>query len=139
MMVKLTTTYLTIVDCFTDWPDIINMGSITTAFHLIQVKIMRQSFCGTAIPSDVLWSNGGPQLHQKYLRTFQAMGFSLHDFITLSPTKHWQGCNYRKVQHIIVKRHHFSCPEVTCIWQTSTRFHTNSSEILYPRVAKTKI
>ena len=59
--------YLILVDCFTDWPDIIPMGNNTTAMHLI--KVMRQSFCHTAIP-DVLWSDGGPQFTAKCFQDF---------------------------------------------------------------------
>ena len=51
-------TYLILVDCFTDWPDIIPMGHNTRAAHL--VNILRQSFCRIAIP-ETLWSHGGPQ------------------------------------------------------------------------------
>lgn len=54
--------YLILVDCFTDWPEIIPMGHDTTAMHLI--KVLRQSFCCTAIP-DILWSDGGPQFTSK--------------------------------------------------------------------------
>ena len=59
--------YLILVDCFTDWPEIIPMGHDTTAMHL--VKILRQSFCRTAIP-DILWSDGGPQFTSKCFQEF---------------------------------------------------------------------
>ena len=59
--------YLILVDCFTDWTDIIPMGHNTTAMHLI--KVLRQSFCRTAIP-DVLWSDGGPQFTSKGFQDF---------------------------------------------------------------------
>ena len=59
--------YLILVDCFTDWPDIIPMGHNTTTTHLI--KALRQSFCRTAIP-DVLWSDEGPQFTSKAFQDF---------------------------------------------------------------------
>ena len=59
--------YLILVDCFTDWPDIIQMGHNTTGTHLI--KALRQSFCRTAIP-DVLWSDEGPQFTSKAFQDF---------------------------------------------------------------------
>ena len=68
-------TYLIIVDCFTDWPDIIFMGHNTTTFHLVQV--MRQSFCRTAIP-DILWSDGGPQFTSKQFQDFSKQWGFLH-------------------------------------------------------------
>ena len=59
--------YLIIVDCYTDWPDIIHMGHDTTAPQLI--KALRQSFCRTAIP-EILWSDGGPQFTAKLFKDF---------------------------------------------------------------------
>ena len=56
-----------IVDCFTDWPDIIPMGNNTTAMYLIQV--LRQYFCRTAIP-DILWSDGGLHFTAKCFQDF---------------------------------------------------------------------
>ena len=50
--------YLVIVDCHTDWPDIIPMTRNTTTSQI--TTALRQSFCRTAIP-DIVWSNGGPQ------------------------------------------------------------------------------
>ena len=50
--------YLVLVDCYSDWPDIIPMGHDTTAPHLI--KVLRQSFCRTGVP-DIFWSDEGPQ------------------------------------------------------------------------------
>ena len=49
--------YLTIVDCFTDWPAVISMDHGITIPRLI--RTLRQSFCCTAIP-DIVWSDGGP-------------------------------------------------------------------------------
>ena len=59
--------YLILVDCCTDWPDIIPMGHNTTSPRLI--KAIRQSFCRTAIP-DILWSDGGPQFTSKLFQDF---------------------------------------------------------------------
>ena len=54
------------VDCKTDWPDIIEMGKDTTASKLISV---RDHFCRTAAP-DLLWSDGGPQFTSSQLADF---------------------------------------------------------------------
>ena len=50
--------YLIMVDCHTDWPDIIPLTHNTTESQI--TTALRQAFCRTAIP-DVLWSDGGPQ------------------------------------------------------------------------------
>ena len=50
--------FLIIVDCRTNWPDIVDMGKDTTAPKLIVA--LRDQFCRTAVP-DLLWSDGGPQ------------------------------------------------------------------------------
>ena len=66
--------YLILVDCYTDWPDIIPMGHNTTTPQL--VKALRQSFCRTAIP-EILWSDGGPQFTSKQFKDFsQQWGFT---------------------------------------------------------------
>ena len=59
--------FLIIVDCYTDWPDIIQMGTNTTTNHLIAT--LRSTFCRTAIP-DILWSDGGPQFTSNVFHTF---------------------------------------------------------------------
>ena len=59
--------FLNIVDCYTDWPDIIPMGTNTTTHHLITA--LRSIFCRTAIP-DILWSDGGPQFTAKAFQMF---------------------------------------------------------------------
>ena len=41
--------YLILVDCYSDWPDIIPMGHNTTMTHL--TKVIRQSFCRTGVPN----------------------------------------------------------------------------------------
>ena len=50
--------YLVMVDCHTDWPDIIPMTRNTTTSQI--TTALKQSFCRTAIP-DIVWSDGGPQ------------------------------------------------------------------------------
>ena len=60
--------YLIIVDCKTDWPDIIRCrNDDTTAKQLI--KDLRSTFCRTAVP-DILWSDQGPQFTSKELKNF---------------------------------------------------------------------
>ena len=46
--------YLILVDCYSDWPDIIPMGHNTTTPHFNAV--LRQSFCRIGVP-DILWSS----------------------------------------------------------------------------------
>ena len=58
---------LILVDCKTDWPDIIEMGKETTAIKLI--AILRDHFCRTAAP-DLIWSDGGPQFTSSLLASF---------------------------------------------------------------------
>ena len=59
--------FLVLVDCKTDWPDIIAMGRDTTATKL--AVTLRDHFCRTAA-SDLLWSDGGPQFTSRELATF---------------------------------------------------------------------
>ena len=40
--------YLILVDCYSDWPDIIPMGHNTTTSRV--VTVIRQSFCRTGVP-----------------------------------------------------------------------------------------
>ncbi len=58
---------LYLVDCFSDWPDIIPMGRDTTTAKLISA--MRQSFCRTCI-ADVFWSDQGSQFMSKQFQEF---------------------------------------------------------------------
>lgn len=62
--------FLILVDCKTDWPDIIEMGKDTTTARL--TSTLQDYFCHTAAP-DLLWSDGGPQFtsHQfvNFLKT----------------------------------------------------------------------
>ena len=59
--------FLIVVDCKTDWPDIVEMGNDTTAPKL--AATLRDQFCRTAAP-DQLWSDGGPQFTSHYLSNF---------------------------------------------------------------------
>ena len=61
--------FLIIVDCRTNWPDIIDMGKDTTAPKLIATS--RDHFCRTTVP-DLLWSDGGPQFTSSKLAEFLA-------------------------------------------------------------------
>ena len=65
--------FLIIVDCHIDWPDIIPMGTNTTAYHLI--TMLHSAFCRTAVP-DILWSDRGPQFTAKAFHTFPHSGVS---------------------------------------------------------------
>ena len=56
--------FLVLVDCKTDWPDIIAMGRDTTTTKL--AATLRDHLCRTAAP-DLLWSDGGPQFTSREL------------------------------------------------------------------------
>ena len=73
--------YLILVDCYSDWPDVIPMGHDTTTPCLIAV--LKQSFCRTGVP-DTFWSNQGPQFTAKLFQYFvKTWGFQ---HITSLPT-----------------------------------------------------
>ena len=73
--------YLILVDCFSDWPDIIQMGHNTTAPQL--TSALRASFCRSGVP-DTFWSDQGPQFTSKTFQDFaKQWGF---EHITSSPT-----------------------------------------------------
>ena len=67
--------FLIIVDCKTNWPDIVDMGKETTAQKLTDA--LRDHFCRTAVP-DVLWSDGGPQFTSAKLSSFLATWGTSH-------------------------------------------------------------
>ena len=71
--------YLILVDCYSDWPDIISMGQIT-ATGLISA--LRQSFCMTGVP-DIVWSDQGTQFMSKQFQEFSKQWGFKH--ITSSP------------------------------------------------------
>ena len=73
--------YLILVDCYSDWPDIIPMGHNTTTSHLLSA--LRQSFCLTGVP-DIFWSDQGPQFTAKsFQKLAKVWGFR---HITSTPT-----------------------------------------------------
>ena len=59
--------FLVLVDCFTDWPEIVHMGRDTTTPRLITA--LRQAFCRSGAP-DVVWSDQGPQFTSRSFRDF---------------------------------------------------------------------
>ena len=59
--------FLILVNCKTDWPDIIEVGKDMTATKLS--ALLRDHFCRTAVP-DLIWSDGGPQFTSQHLATF---------------------------------------------------------------------
>ena len=61
--------FLIMVDCFTDWPDIIHMGRNTTTPRLMAA--LKQAFCRSGVP-DVLWSDQGPQFSSRLFRDFSS-------------------------------------------------------------------
>jgi len=76
--------FLIIVDCFTDWPDIIPTGANTTTKHV--VSTLQSALCRTAIP-DILWSDGGPQFTS---RMFSTLGLCSSYIFTKIPPEQWQ-------------------------------------------------
>ena len=73
--------FLVIVDCYTDWPDIIHMGRNTTTPHLITTLL--KAFCRTGAP-DIVWSDQGPQFTSKLFQDF-TKDWGFHH-VTSSPT-----------------------------------------------------
>ena len=73
--------FLVLVDCYTDWPDVIHMGHSTTTHHLLAV--LKQAFCRSGVP-DVIWSDQGPQFMSKTFRDFSAEWGFRH--VTSTPT-----------------------------------------------------
>ena len=72
--------FLITVDCYTDWPDVFQMGKDTTARALIEKA--RTLFCRTAAP-DVFWSDEGPQFMADKFQNFLTDWEVIHK--TLSP------------------------------------------------------
>lgn len=73
--------FLVIVDCFSDWIDVIDMGKDTTAEKLVEV--MAQEFVRTAVP-DVMFTDGERNFDSNKFRTFLREWGCQH--ITSSPT-----------------------------------------------------
>ena len=59
--------YFILVDCYSDWPDIIPMGNNITTTAL--TTAIRASFCWTGVP-DIFWSDQGPQFTSKAFTEF---------------------------------------------------------------------
>ena len=73
--------FLVIIDCYTYWPGIIQMGTNTTASHLIAALL--DNFCRCGVP-DTLWSDQGPQFTSHMFQAFTtAWGFK---HVMSSPT-----------------------------------------------------
>jgi len=75
--------YLIMVDCYTDWPDIIPMTRNTTTPRI--TTALTQAFCRTAIP-DILWSDGGPQFTSHHFNQF-AWQWDAQNLIPTLPPK----------------------------------------------------
>ena len=58
--------FLVMVNCFTDWPDIVHMGHDATP-HLLSA--LKQAFCRSGSPN-VIWSDQGPQFTSKVFNDF---------------------------------------------------------------------
>ena len=58
--------FLVMVNCFTDWPDIVHMGHDATP-HLLSA--LKQVFCRSGSPN-VIWSDQGPQFTSKVFNDF---------------------------------------------------------------------
>ena len=72
--------FLILVDCHSDWPDVIHMGHNTTTLRLITA--LKKDFCRSGVP-DILWSDQGPQFTSKIFQDFsKEWGFQ---HITSSP------------------------------------------------------
>jgi len=59
--------FLVIIDCYTDWPEIIQMGKKTTTSHLIAALL--DNFCRRGVP-DTVWSDQGPQFTSHMFQAF---------------------------------------------------------------------
>ena len=62
--------FIIIVDCKTDWPDIIRCKNGNTSAKAL-IKDLRATFCRTAVPN-ILWSDQGPQFTSAELKQFLA-------------------------------------------------------------------
>ncbi len=72
--------FLILVDCYSDWPDIIHMGHNTTTPRL--TAALTAAFCRSGAP-DIIWSDQGPQFTSKTFQDFsKAWGFQ---HVTSSP------------------------------------------------------
>ena len=60
--------FLIVVDCKTDWPDIIHCKNRDTSTRQL-IKDLRGIFCRTAVP-DIIWTDHGPQFTSGLLHDF---------------------------------------------------------------------
>ena len=72
--------FLILVDCYSDWPDIIPMGRETVTSKLLSA--LRQSFCRIGVP-DTFWSDQGPQFMSRQFQSFASQWGFKH--VTSSP------------------------------------------------------
>ena len=72
--------FLIMVDCFTDWPDIIHTGRNTTTSRLIAA--LKQAFCRSGVP-DVVWSDQGPQFSSRLFQDFKSDRVGLPRFLIM--------------------------------------------------------
>ena len=73
--------YIVIIDCCTDWPEIIHMCKNTTTPHLITALL--DTFCRSGAP-DIIWSDQAPQFMSHMFQAFAKEWRFQH--ITSSPT-----------------------------------------------------
>ena len=76
--------YLVIVDCFTDWPTVISLGTSATSRDLISAT--RELFSHLAVPN-VFWSDGGPQFTFKQFQNFLNDGGLITKYCPLTTHK----------------------------------------------------
>ncbi len=116
--------FLIVVECKTDWPDIIDMGKDTSAPKLIDA--LRNLFCRTAAP-DLLWSDGGPQFTSSKLAGFLESWGTSHEVssprypqgngkATVKSMKKlisaaWTGCsvNWDRLSHSLLQYRNTPC------------------------------
>ena len=73
--------FLVLVDCYTDWPDVVHLCHDTTTPSLLMA--LKQAFCRSWTP-DVIWSDQGPQFMSKLFQDFSKEWGFRH--ATSSPT-----------------------------------------------------
>ncbi len=59
--------YLIVVDCLSDWPEIVPMYHNTTSSRL--TSALRAIFCRSGVP-DIIWSDQGPQFTSRVFQNF---------------------------------------------------------------------
>ena len=84
--------FLIVVDCFTDWPDVVYMGTNTTTPRV--VTALKQAFVGLVHPM-LCGRIRVPNLPQNYSRTL--LEISPHHVLPHIPTEQWEGRGYHLV------------------------------------------